>query len=238
MPLLTLSIWFAPSIRSKGGTKEQSFKPTYLLLWLSSFSHFINRNVTISLEDWWIIPCNSYKCLPSPGLFPQNHLLWLWCPFTSPSSLILRKSHSKLIAHCCLTLRKKWCQSPPEEIPTFLLSRTAFVSSPLCATAIFPWRVSTTKGWQFCSSEIPEVEYLVCPIPRFETYSFFRLSALKTWFIRPIPFGRKRKKSSVLFCFSGNFLISPCVCFWYSINTSNFKRKANNLKDMGKKEAE
>lgn len=106
----------------------------------------------------------------------------------------------------------------PKEVLTFRLSCAAFVSSPLCATAIFPWRVSTTKGWQFCSSEIPEVEYLVCPIPRFEGYSFFRLSALKTWFIRPIPFGRKRKKGSVWFYFPGNFLSSSSAYCWYSIN--------------------
>lgn len=105
--------------------------------------------------------------------------------------LLISASHSER--------NKAWA---PKEVLTFLLSCAAFVSSPLCATAIFPWRVSTTKGWQFWSSEIPEVEYLVCPIPRFEGYSFFRLSALKTWFMRPIPFGRKKENNVLLVLFS------------------------------------
>lgn len=65
-------------------------------------------------------------------------------------------------------------------MPTFLLSRMAFVSSPLWATAIFPCKVSTTNGWQLSNTETPEVEYLVWPIPRFETYNFFKLSSLNT----------------------------------------------------------
>lgn len=46
---------------------------------------------------------------------------------------------------------------------TFVFSLAAFTNSPLCATAINPCNVSTTKGWTFTRSESPCVEYRVCP---------------------------------------------------------------------------
>lgn len=210
MPLLTLSIWFSASV-SHNKRELQAKIPCYgwdsFLTCQTAMWPSVQRTVEFS-------PVMVTNASSLQDFFPQNYLFWLWFPFTTPSSLVLSTYHSKVCAHCCLILRHKLCWSFPGEILTFLLSRTAFVSSPLCATAILPWRVSTTKGWQFCSSEIPEVEYLVCPIPRFDTYSFFRLSALNTWFIRPIPFGRKRKENcSVLFfwqlahCFLCLFLV-------------------------------
>ena len=196
MPLLTLSVQFAASISHHKGAELPAKPPFVTAELVFSLDQLECDHQSGGLARY---PLWQLQTPPLPRVFfPQNYLFWLWSSFMTPSSLVWRKSHSKLIAHCCL--RKKRCRSLPKEMLTFLLSRTAFVSSPLCATAIFPCRVSTTKGWQFCSSEIPEVEYLVCPMPRFETYSFFRLSALKTWFIRPIPFGRKREKK-VLFGF-------------------------------------
>lgn len=163
---------------------------------------------------------------PSQDFFPSKWYNLIRAFFHNPKQFGIKEKSQQPDCSFLPHTQKETMPEPPKEVLTFLLSRAAFVSSPLCATAIFPWRVSTTKGWQFCSSEIPEVEYLVCPIPRFEGYSFFRLSALKTWFIRPIPFGRKRKKrGSVWFYFPGDVLSSSSASCWYSVNGTLRKRK-------------
>ena len=49
------------------------------------------------------------------------------------------------------------------KILTSFFSLLALTSWPLCATANQPWIISLMNGWQCASSELPWVEYRVCP---------------------------------------------------------------------------
>lgn len=87
---------------------------------------------------------------------------------------------------CVINSESLCVDNPTPRSNTFRRKLSQLTNSPLWATAIAPCAVCTTNGWQFTSSELADVEYRVCPMPKFPL-SLRIASSLKMWLIMPMP---------------------------------------------------
>ena len=80
-----------------------------------------------------------------------------WVVIIGRNYLVFASSLWQTLLHCNVV--SHWLGTHTQIDPsTCCLIGLAFTSSPLCATAMWPWNVSTTNGWQFTTSDPPAVE--------------------------------------------------------------------------------
>lgn len=75
---------------------------------------------------------------PSQDFFPPKLSVLIRELFHNPKQFDIKEKSQQPYCSFLPHTQKETMPDPPKDVLTFLLSCTAFVSSPLCATAIFP----------------------------------------------------------------------------------------------------